>query len=149
MISRKVDLLRECLRWFFALLMCASAAGKLLDMDGFYGVVETYRLLPVVVVPLSAWALVFIEIVFAGWLVSGKRLGSAAIGLIALHLMYLLWVLIALYRGLQLSNCGCFGVYFARPLTWQTPVEDITLIAFALVLWYRSHLLVPKQPLEL
>jgi hypothetical protein len=143
MISRKVDLLRECLRWFFVLLMCASAIGKLLDMDGFYGVVETYRLLPVVVVPLSAWALVLIEIAFAGWLVSGKGLGRAAMGLIALHLMYLSWVLIALYRGLQISNCGCFGVYFARHLTWQMPVEDITLIAFSFLLWHRSRGLRP------
>jgi Methylamine utilisation protein MauE len=146
MISRKVDLLRDCLRWFFMLLMSASAIGKLLDMNGFYGVVETYRLLPAEVVPLSAWALVIIEITFAGWLFSGNRLGSAAMGLIVLHLVYLLWVLMALYRGLRISNCGCFGVYFARPLTWQTPVEDVTLIAFALVLWYRSHVLVPQQP---
>jgi hypothetical protein len=143
MVSKKFDILRDCLRWFFVLLMCASAVGKLLDMDGFYGVVETYRLLPVEVVPLSAWALVLVEIAFAGWLVSGKRLGSAAIGLIGLHFMYLLWVLIALHRELLISNCGCFGVYFARPLTWQTPVEDITLISFALALWYRSNLHVP------
>ncbi len=115
-------------------------------MNGFYGVVQTYHLLPVAIVPLSAWVLVLIEIAIAVWLVSGKSPSAVAIGLIALHLVYLLWVLIALHRGLQISNCGCFGVYFARPLTWQTPLEDITLIAFALALWYRSHVLVPQQP---
>jgi uncharacterized membrane protein YphA (DoxX/SURF4 family) len=139
MNAKKNDSLRECLRWFFGFLMSASAMGKLLDMNGFYRVVETYQLLPSAIVSLNAWVLVLVEIAFAGWLVSGKRLASAAMGLIALHLVYLLWVLIALFRGLQISNCGCFGVYFARPLTWQTPVEDIVLIAFAFLLWHRSR----------
>jgi Methylamine utilisation protein MauE len=142
MKSRKIHLLGEFLRWFFVVLMCASALGKLLDMNGFYGVVETYRLLPAAVVPLSAWLLVMVEIAVAGWLISGKTREWAAIVLIALHLMYLLWMLVALYRGLQISNCGCFGVYFARPLTWQTPVEDMVLIAFALLLWHSSRTLV-------
>jgi uncharacterized membrane protein YphA (DoxX/SURF4 family) len=139
MNAKKNDSLRECLRWFFGFLMSASAMGKLLDMNGFYGVVETYRLLPVAVIPLSAWALVLVEIAIAAWLVSGKSTGYAAIGLVALHVVYLLWILIALSRGLQISNCGCFGVYFARPLTWQTPVEDIVLLAFAFLLWHRSR----------
>lgn len=38
---------------------------------------------------------------------------------------------LALHRGLQIANCGCFGVYWARPLTAVTLVEDALLLALA------------------
>ena len=45
------------IRWFFVLLLAASAIGKLADMPGFYRVIKSYALLPEPVIPISAWAL--------------------------------------------------------------------------------------------
>lgn len=123
------------LRWLFMLLLLATGIGKLLDMPGFIGVVATYRLLPELLVAPSAWALVVTELGLAAWLLWGKRLQSAALLLIGMHLMYLVWLLVTLLRGIQIDNCGCFGVFLARPLTWFTPLEDLLLIALAVWFW--------------
>jgi uncharacterized membrane protein YphA (DoxX/SURF4 family) len=126
---------RQGIRVFFILLLTASAAGKLADMSGFATIVESYRVLARWLVPIAAWALAITELVIALWLISGWRLREAAAALIALHAMYLLWLLSALLRGLNIENCGCFGVYFARPLTWFTPLEDIVLLSLSFLLW--------------
>lgn len=123
------------LRWLFMLLMLATGVGKLLDMPGFQGVVATYRLLPEVLLTPSAWLLVGTELVLAAWLLWGKRLQLAALLLIGMHLMYLVWQVVTLLRGIAIDNCGCFGVFLARPLTWFTPLEDLLLIALSLWFW--------------
>ena len=123
------------IRWFFVLLLAASAIGKLTDMPGFYAVVKSYALLPEVVIPVSAWVLAIFELVLSIWLAIGKRIYVAATLVIALHLVYLAWLASALARGLDIPNCGCFGVFWARPLTWFTPVEDLILLALAIIMW--------------
>lgn len=123
------------LRWAFVVLLLASAIGKLLDMTGFITVVETYRSFPQAALPIAAWALALAELALALWLAVGKALRRGTAAPVALHLLYLVWLAIALGRGLELPNCGCFGVYFARPLTAWTLLEDGILLALALALW--------------
>jgi hypothetical protein len=123
------------IRWFFVLLLVASSIGKLADMPGFYTVIKSYALLPEAVIPISAWALAIFEFILAIWLATAKRVDVAALVAIALHFVYLIWLMIALARGLDIPNCGCFGIYWARPLTWFTPVEDFILLALAIVMW--------------
>ncbi len=123
------------IRYFFILLLLASAIGKMLDMRGFYSVVASYQLLPHAIIGLAGWLLVGTEVGIACWLILKKSLPQAAIALIALHVIYFAWLTLALLRGLDIPNCGCFGVYFARPLTWLTLIEDAALIAFATILW--------------
>lgn len=126
---------RESLRFLFAALLTVTGIAKLLDMTGFYEVVRSYETLPELVIPTAAWLLSVGELVLAGWLVSRYRGRTAAMVLILLHVMYLGWLLAALGRGLELSNCGCFGVYWARPLTWFSPLEDLALVLLALIYW--------------
>lgn len=126
------------IRWFFVLLLAASSVGKLADMPGFYAVIKSYALLPEAVIPVSAWALAIFEWVLAIWLATSKRIAAAALVVIALHFVYLAWLTIALARGLNIPNCGCFGIYWARPLTWFTLIEDFILLALAVVMW-RIH----------
>ena len=123
------------IRWFFVMLLAAASVGKLADIPGFYAVIKSYALLPEAVIPISAWALAIFELVLAIWLAMGKRINVAALIVIALHFVYLIWLAIALARGLDIPNCGCFGVFWARPLTWFTPVEDFILLALATVMW--------------
>jgi Methylamine utilisation protein MauE len=123
------------IRWFFVLLLAASAIGKLADMPGFYAVIKSYALLPEAVIPISAWTLAIFELALAIWLAMGKRIHVAALIVIALHFVYLIWLMIALARGLDIPNCGCFGIYWARPLTWLTLLEDFILLVLAMVMW--------------
>ncbi len=126
------------LRMLFSLLLLLTGGAKLLDMNGFVAVVASYRVLPEALLSLSAWSLTVCELLLALWLFSGRRLRQASIFLLALHLIYLIWILLALGRGLNLPNCGCFGVYFARPLSWTTPIEDAVLIVLAVWFWRLS-----------
>lgn len=126
---------------FFALLMLASAGGKLLDMPGFYRIVDTYQMMPAAIIPLSAWILTLFELGLGFALLEKKMAATASLALAPLHLFYLAGLSQALLRGLNLPNCGCFGVYWGRPLTVYTLVEDIVLLvlAAALCLWLRSR----------
>ena len=133
---------RMSLRFFFAILLVVTGIAKLLDMSGFADVVRTYQSLPEIVVVPAAWLLAVGELVLAGWLLARYRGRLAAIAVVLLHLMYLAWLVMALMRGLQLPNCGCFGVFWARPLTWYSPLEDLALVLLAIGYWR----LQPKEP---
>jgi hypothetical protein len=52
-----------------------------------------------------------------------------------MHALYALWSAVSVLRGLKLPNCGCFGVFLARPLGWSTAVEDLVLVGASLGLW--------------
>lgn len=134
-----MSMLREILRWVFVLLLIAAAVGKLLDMQGFYGVVASYAVLPNAVIPPLAWMLAIGELALGLWLVSGRYFIQAAALVVTLHTVYLGWISLAWARGLDLDNCGCFGVYLARPLTGWRIVEDAVLLAAALVLLLLVH----------
>jgi len=50
--------------------------------------------------------------------------------------MLLSAVMITLWREIEIANCGCFGVFLARPLTAQTVAEDAAMLGLSLlVLW--------------
>lgn len=129
----------QVLRGFFAALMLATAIGKLLDMPGFYAVLRTYQLLPELLIVPSAWAITVLELVLALWLVVGRWIKLAACAVVATHVMYLAWITTTWLRGLELDNCGCFGVFLARPLTGQTVIEDSILLLAALALLWASR----------
>lgn len=136
---RILGVLRTVVLLFFIWLMFASGTGKLLDMPGFYAVVATYRMMPEALIPPAAWALTLFEIGMGVALVLQKTRARAALLLLPLHLFYLMGMSQALLRGLKLPNCGCFGVYWARPLTPWSLVEDAVLLALAVFLWTRLH----------
>lgn len=129
----------QVLRGFFAALMLATAVGKLLDMPGFYAVLRTYQALPELLIAPSAWAITVLELVLAIWLVVGRWIKLAALAVVATHTMYLAWITAAWLRGLDLDNCGCFGVFLARPLTAQTVIEDAVLLLAAIALFWAAR----------
>lgn len=119
------------LRWFFAALLLATAVGKLLDMQGFYGVVRSFQVLPEALIVPSAWALTLTEFLLADLLLLGWWMTWVSRAVVALHTMFWIWLAATLVRGIPIDNCGCFGVFLARPLTGQTLVEDGVLLALA------------------
>lgn len=122
-------------RVFFIALMLASATGKLLNMPGFYDIVRNYHMAPEPLLIPSAWALTLFELAM-GIALASPVWRQVVWCLVPLHLFYLAGLSQALLRGLHLSNCGCFGVYWARPLTPYSIVEDVVLLSLA-VLFYR------------
>jgi hypothetical protein len=117
---------------FLALLNAAAAIGKGLDLAGFVRVLEAYDLLPGLALPAVALGLPLVEAALAGALLSARWWREAALATALLCLAYGLVLTLTLLRGIELQNCGCFGVFFARPLRPWTPLEDLALMALAL-----------------
>lgn len=111
----------------------ATALGKLLDLPGFAAVLGTYRLLPSAVLLPAAILVVLAELAIAVGLMLGRRQRVAALAAAGLAALNGLVLTVTLLRGIDLPNCGCFGVFLARPLSVLSPLEDLLLLALALV----------------
>lgn len=124
---------RACLalRWLIGLLLLGTALGKALDLPAFVDVVGSYDFLPEALQWPAATALVVAEAALGAWLLSGRFVPLALGAAVALHLGYAAFTETAVLRGLGLTNCGCFGRFFARPLEWYTPLEDVAVAALA------------------
>ena len=119
--------MRRALRFLIGATLAVTAAGKLLDVGGFARVIGTYQVFPDTALLPVALLIPAAELALAAWLFSGARLFAAALAALGMHLVYAGWAASAVARGLQLSNCGCFGVFLPRPLGWATVVEDLAM----------------------
>lgn len=116
-----------------ALVFLATGLGKLLDLPGFAAVLGDYRLFPeALLLPLAVGVTLAELAIGIGLLLPGaRRVAAAGAALLAAGnaaVLSLTWL-----RGIPLANCGCFGVFLARPLTAWTPLEDLVLLALALL----------------
>ncbi len=139
-MSVKGRAFRQFLRFAIASVLLAAAGGKLLDIRGFARVLETYRAFPEGSLFPLALALALSELALALWLFSGLALAVAAAVAAVMHFVYALFAAASVLRGLQLANCGCFGVFWPRPLGWSTVLADVVLVgaSFALATLART-----------
>jgi hypothetical protein len=125
------------LKYFWGSLYLVTSIGKLLDNRGFAKVIETYKIPMVQGSWLLGFALVFsLFELYIGWSLIKKNTKSIHyLYLNAFNAIYLIMVSLTYYRGIALENCGCFGVFWARPLTVYTIGEDALFLLSSLVLW--------------
>lgn len=117
----------------------ASALGKALDLAGFADVLKTYQAFPESALFFIALAVTIFEFVLGAWMLGGWNLQGSAITAAVMNTTYAVWMTVTLFRGLQLENCGCFGVFFPRPLTWFSPIEDMVMVAMCILLAYLAQ----------
>ncbi len=122
------------LRFGIGLVLLVTSAGKLADVRGFATVLETYRSFPEAALQPLAVGISAAELSLAIWLLSGRHLWGAAAASAAMHIAYAAFSAATLGRGIEIDNCGCFGVFSARPLTAVTVVEDLVMAALSLAL---------------
>lgn len=132
--------LRVVARWMLrtglGALILATGIGKMLDIAGFAQVIDTYQFgLGPEALSATAVMITAFELLLGIWLLSGWHLSRAAIAGAGLNAGYFVLMSSSLMRGLELNNCGCFGVYFANPLRWYSPLEDVALMSLCLFLW--------------
>lgn len=122
---------RSAPRVFVGLVLIATGASKVLDLDGFVAVVSSYRLVSGATAEVIGYLLPVLEITLGSWLLAGFRLHFSAWLAVAMHAFYFGIAGISLWRGIDIPNCGCFGVFFARPLGINTLSEDAVMIALS------------------
>lgn len=124
---------RPWARILLAGLLSAMAAGQLSDPGGFADIMSTYGIGGATVASVVAAALVGGELLAAVGLVSKAALTRRRAASLALAVA-VAWSLLgtqAFLRGLDLDNCGCFGVHLAQPLRWWVLVQDLEFMALA------------------
>lgn len=113
----------------------ASALGKSLDLRGFVEVLVTYQLFPDHMLWPIAFSLTGLEWVLGVWVLAGWRIQAGAFLALILYGVYAAGLVVTLFRGIDLPNCGCYGVFFPQPLRWYSPLEDMVLAGMCYALW--------------
>ncbi len=131
---------------FVGLVLISTGLGKLLDLPGFVEIVAQYDLTPSAGDHLVAYTLPFVELATGACLLAGFQLRTAAASAVALHVLLVSAVAVTLWRGIHVANCGCFGVFLARPLGPQTLVEDLVMLGLSLLVLSRVARRTPKRP---
>ena len=139
--STASKMLSRCLQYFIAAILLATGIGKALDVQGFVDVLMTYQMLADWMLYPVALAMIVIELSLSLWLFSGYFLVWGAFASLGLHIIFSCVASIAYLRGLDIPNCGCFGVFLARPLDGWTIVEDLVMVAISglLILLVRKN----------
>ena len=128
------------LRLFIAVVLLTTGLGKALDIPGFVEVLITYQALADWMLYPVALGMTATELIISFWLFSGRLVFWAALASLGLHVVFTLWTAVTFLRGLGIPNCGCFGVFFARPLDGWTIVEDLVMVAFSGLLIVSSRM---------
>ena len=145
-VSVKWTVVTWCCRLLIGGVLLASAVGKSLDLNGFVDVLVTYRLFPGWTLWPVAFMIIGIEWILAAWILSGWRLPTGALFGLMLNGLCAVGLILTLVRGLDLPNCGCYGVFFPQPLRWYSPLEDLVLVGMCYAL--RSGAKKAVRPLD-
>lgn len=138
-------------RSILALLLIAMAIGQLSDIGGFVDILETYEVGSGALTSLFAGVIIALELAAGARLVVGRfLLGDrfllpAALAAVVVTVAWSLLAGEAFARGLEVANCGCFGVHFSQSLRWWVLLEDAEFMFMAA--WVlRGVLRAPARP---
>lgn len=134
MTGRSINNKTGVLRIFIATILLTTGAGKALDISGFVEVIITYQVFANWMLYPVAFSMIVTELSLSFWLFSGWKIFWGALASLGLHSVFALWATVAILRGLDIPNCGCFGVFFARPLDGWTIFEDLVMVALSALL---------------
>lgn len=127
-------------RIIIGVVCLASAIGKSLDLRGFVEVLATYQLFPDHMLWPIACGITGLEWVLGVWLLAGWRIQAGALLALILYGVYAAGLIVTLFRGIDLPNCGCYGVFFPQSLRWYSPLEDMVLVGMCYALWRSEKL---------
>ncbi len=122
------------LRIILGVVLTAASIAKLVNMSGFVAVLESYGVFPQVLHWPLAIAVTMSELLVGCWLFWGRRLRMAATFSFGLNSSYACFTVFMLLRHKPVINCGCFGTYLVRPLSWITVAENLVLAALSIAL---------------
>ncbi|RLE36091.1 MAG: DoxX family protein [Acidobacteria bacterium] len=121
-------------RWYLAGVFVGACLHKIADPRSFALDIATYDILPLALINLIAITLPWIELGTGGMLFAGWRVRTASFLVAVMMAVFMLALLIALTRGLDMS-CGCFASQGAEeedPISSLTVLRDLVWFGLAL-----------------
>lgn len=129
------------LRAILGAVYVAMATGQLASWTQMPDLLGAYRLLPAPALPWLAGGLIVGELVAGVWLLARPR--SHALAPVWIYTaVTLVWGALGLQaqlRGLQVDNCGCFGIYLSQRLSWFVLAQDALLLGYAALMVRGAH----------
>ena len=123
-------------RIFVGLLFIVSSLDKIVDPAAFARSVSNYGLLSSWMPMVIATTLPWVELLCGFAMLFGIFLRGSSLLLSTMLVVFTLAVITALLRGLDIS-CGCFTQDpTAERIGWMKVVQNASLIAFTLFLYY-------------
>jgi uncharacterized membrane protein YphA (DoxX/SURF4 family) len=122
------------LRILLGLVLVAASVAKLLNMPGFVSVLHSYGVFPNGTYWPSAIAVTATELLLGFLLLWGRQLKRAAYSSCGLHIIYACFTAFMLLSNKLILNCGCFGSYLVRPLSWATFAQNLVLATLSFLL---------------
>jgi len=105
----------------------------------FYTAIDNYRLMPSLVNQYAAVFLPWLELICGSALILGIYVKSASKIIAGMLFLFILAILSALIRGLDI-NCGCYGLDETdSPLTTLKLIEDLILFLMILAIAFRHQ----------
>jgi len=124
-------------RWYLGGLFVVASLHKIVHPGSFALDVATYDILPLALVNPAAIILPWVELTAGGMLLIGARARAAAVLVSAMMVLFLVALLVALARGLDMS-CGCFASQGAA----ADPISRLTVLRDAVWLGLAAYVLV-------
>jgi uncharacterized membrane protein YphA (DoxX/SURF4 family) len=110
-----------------------AAVFKIADTNTFAQSINNYKLLPDILINLTAIILPWIELSTALLLIFGISVKENAAIISGLLIVFIAAIFISLLRGLDIE-CGCFGTVDGSKIGLQKLLENIGLLLLGLVL---------------
>ena len=106
--SKNTNIYFTILCWIIAAIFIYAGIGKIINPAKFAVDIDNYRMLPYVLVTITAIVLPWVEVLCGLLLIFGKWKKGAALILFSLSFIFLIAISSVLLRGLDIS-CGCFA----------------------------------------
>lgn len=121
------------LRIYIGSVFIYASIHKIIHPDLFAIDIATYDILPLYLVNIMAIILPYMEFVSGILLIAGPFIKEAALMISAMMLMFLIAIIIALYKGINIS-CGCFASQGALedPISFKTVIRDSVWLLMSL-----------------
>lgn len=114
-----------------------SAVSKFISIETFEAVLRQYQMLPAGWLRPFAHVLPIVELVTGTFVLLGLFL-RPAIAIVGIQLIMFLGALgLALARGIDLSDCGCFAGFGWQETPGQAIGRDIILLGMTAWLWWK------------
>jgi uncharacterized membrane protein YphA (DoxX/SURF4 family) len=139
MPTRKLDYLVLVARVVVGAFFVYASLDKISDPAAFAKIVHNYRFLPGDLVNILAIFLPWLELLCGMALIMGTNARGAAAIISIMLVAFIIAVSSAIARGIKI-DCGCFTTSGdgARKVGLPLLIEDILLLALALLIWFRG-----------